>query len=268
MAKLSTLVLLTIVLSMAACKKTKEGCTDLNASNYSETAVHDDGSCEYPPYPISGLGLSPGCTNCASLTIMKTYTSATSSYPIAFAHFIVSGDMLASAGNLQLRTTNQVGAGNAMDVLEFNKTTGSYTLPTESDVDLNKFFFEWSANGSSKWLAFTIIDTVYGNMPDVGTYSGLFSISSSADYTFTMNNVVNCDSVRYELYGTSGQIFKTEPGSASSSTFTAAELSGVGQGTAQLVVRGMKETTQTVNGRVYILKRQVYRSQSSLTITF
>lgn len=267
MTKLYACLLLTITVSLTACKKTKEGCTDLNASNYSANAVTDDGSCEYPPYPVSLLGLSPGCTDCASLTVMKTYTSATSSYPMAFAHFIVSGDMLASAGRLQLRTTNQVGTGNATDVLDFSKLTGSYTLPTESDVDLDKFFFEWTASGSSKWPAFTLIDTVYGNMPDLGTYSGATSFSSSADYTFTMNNVVNCDSVRYELYGPNGQVLKTEPGNAFSSTFTGAELNLVGEGTVQLVVRGMKETTRTVNGRVYALKQQVYRSVSSLTIT-
>lgn len=268
MTRFKLLLVFVTTLTIVACKKTKEGCTDLNASNYSADAVKDDGGCEYPPYPISGLGLTPGCTNCATLSVMKTYTSASAYYPTAFAYFIHSGDMLASAGNLQLRTTNQVGAGNSISVLDFSKTAGYYDLPLENDVDLNKFFFEWSAAGSSKWPAFNVVDSVYSIFPDMGTYSGLSSISSSADYTFTMNSVTNCDSVIFALYGTSGQIIKTEPANAISSTFSSAELNQVGQGTAQLTVRGMKESTQTVNGKTYKLSKQVYRSVSNLTITF
>ncbi len=267
MKKFCMLLVLAIALLVGGCKKTKEGCTNSNASNYNADAVKDDGSCEYPPYPISGLGLTPGCIDCATLTVMKTYTSATSSYPLGFAHFIVSGDQLASVGKLQLRTTNQVGSGNAIGVMEFNNLA-EYRLPTENDVDLSKFFFEWSATGSSKWPAFNVIDTVYGNFPDLGTYSGLTSFSSSTDYTFTMNSVTNCDSVIFALYGTSGQVIKTEPANAISSTFTSAELNQVGQGTAQLIVRGMKESIKVVNGRTYKLSRQAYRSESNLTITF
>lgn len=55
MRKVSFFLFSVVILS--ACKK--EGCTDVNALNYVESAKKDDGSCEYAPDPVNPTPQAP-----------------------------------------------------------------------------------------------------------------------------------------------------------------------------------------------------------------
>lgn len=71
-------MLLTASLTMTAVSCKKEGCTDPTATNYSEEADKDDGSCTYPDEPVdeSEIKVTSNITENTTWTKDKTYTLA------------------------------------------------------------------------------------------------------------------------------------------------------------------------------------------------
>jgi hypothetical protein len=94
--------------------------------------------------------------------------------------------------------------------------------------------------------------------PSVDTVSSATTIDRSMDYTLTTTSVAGADSVIFSI----GGVLKTLPGTATSCTFTAAELGGLsaGQSIAQIAAYGF--TSQNVNGKTYYFGKEEVQSRS------
>lgn len=105
---------------------------------------------------------------------------------------------------------------------------GSYVyMPTQTNATGIDYSGkpDWEVSGNADIPAFSHTTTI--GFPSVGAISSGSTASASSDYTLTVASVSGADSVIFMI----GGVIHTEPGNATSSTFTAAELSSIGNGT-------------------------------------
>jgi hypothetical protein len=247
-------------LGFSSCKK--EGCTDPVATNYNAEAEKDDGSCEFAP--------------------VNPNASAPGSYSPSFAGEF--GALIAIKTISTSETpfgTSEVELGTAVAVFSQNSGTaylnaGTVTVDGEAlSMQDNKAYVyipgqinplgltfgstvNWEGTGST-WEAFTTStnqDFSYVNPITSG------DISKSNDYILTSGSIANADSILYAVYGSSGNKLVIVAGNNTSHTFTASELSGLGEGSGFAQVVGLNYDKKVIGTKDYWLINETVRTKT------
>ncbi|RYM35948.1 hypothetical protein ERX46_02840 [Brumimicrobium glaciale] len=253
-------LILVFGLGFSSCKK--EGCTDPVATNYNAEAEKDDGSCEFAPAgPTSAApgSYSPSFAGeFGALIAIKTITTSESPFGTvdtelgtAVAVFSVnSGSSFVGAGNVTVD-------GEGLTLQE-NK---SYVYLPSQINPLGLTFgstVNWEGTGST-WEAFTTSTNQDFSYVDPIT-SG--DISKSNDYILTSGSIANADSILYAVYGSSGNKLVIVAGNNTSHTFTASELSGLGEGSGYAQVVGLNYDQKVIGTKDYWLINETVRTKT------
>lgn len=248
---------ISLSLGMVSCKK--KGCTDPTATNYNVAATKDDGSCEH------GSANAPTVTpyspkfNGTFGTLVALKTVTTTSTPLgemdAFVGTAVavfsenSGSSFVPAGNVSVNS-------NALTAHENNAYV--YQIGTSNPTGISfSNNVAWDGTGAT-WPAFSASTTQgFSTVGQITTGNP----STSSDYTLAANQVTGADSVLFTLAGQNGNVVKILPGTTTSYTFSASEVSSVGAGTGIIQVVGLKYDLQSISSRAYYLINETVRSK-------
>ena len=134
--------------------------------------------------------------------------------------------------------------GEGLDLQDNNSYVSipSQTNPTGIDFSGNP---SWSVGGAGNVGGFTHETSI--GFPSVGSITSSATVTNGNDYTLTVANVSGADSVIFML----GGVVHTEAGNATSSTFTSAEISGMGTGASFAQAAPYKIEEATVGGGDY-----------------
>ncbi len=134
--------------------------------------------------------------------------------------------------------------GESLDLQDNNSYVSipSQNNPTGIDFSGNP---DWSVGGAGNVGGFTHQTTI--GFPTLGAITSSTTVSNGSDYILTVANVSGADSVIFML----GGVVHTEAGNATSSTFTSAEISGMGTGTSFAQAAPYKIEEATVGGGDY-----------------
>ena len=115
---------------------------------------------------------------------------------------------------------------------------------------------DWNVTGSADVTAFSHTTNI--GFPTVGAITSASTVSNGSDYTLTIASVTAADSVIFMM----GGVVHTEVGSATSSTFTSAEISGMGTGAnfAQAAAYKIEEATYGVKNYWFVNEKVVTQS--------
>lgn len=170
----------------------------------------------------------------------------------------------AAFGNLQTGAFVDAGTvdvdGNMLEKVDNNAYvyTTAPTATNPAGIDFGSSY-DWNVTGGSGFAAFS--HTVSFGFPSIGNItSATGTISTATDYTLSIQNVSNADSVIYQIAGGSGNnnILVTKPGNATSHTFSAADLAALGSGPAILQVAAYKLDNDNKGGKtVYFINETV-----------
>jgi len=245
--------------TFSSCKK--EGCTDPLASNYNAAATSDDGSCETATASTTAppSGYTPSYTGTFA-TLVGIKTISTTSTPIGpinteigtavavfsedgGANFMTAGTVSLDGNNLSAQTNNS-----------YIYTPGQ-SNPTGLSFGSTQ---NWSGTGAA-WPSFNASTSV--GFPTVTEISSS-DVTMSSGYTLNCGSAVNADSIYFSVYGPNGTAMKIIGGGASSYTFSASELSGLGAGSGFVQIVGINYDPQTIGGRSYYILNETARTKS------
>lgn len=115
---------------------------------------------------------------------------------------------------------------------------------------------DWDVSGSADVAAFSHTTSI--GFPSVGAITSSNTVSNGNDYTLTVANVSGADSVIFTM----GGVVHTEPGNATSSTFTSAEISGMESGAtfAQAAAYKIEEATYNTKNYWFVNEKVVTES--------
>jgi hypothetical protein len=170
-----------------------------------------------------------------------------------FGNDLSSGNFL-NAGNVAVNSyTLDKQSNNSYTKLAFDYTSGEYTLGFSSGSN-------WNVAGSSDVTAFT-----YNHTDAFPNFSGKSSMPETASTTTSLSinlsgKISNADSVYVFLGGNGKSIIKHLGSSASSATFTAAEVASIGstsgKPTAILEVVPWRYRIQNINSKDYVFVKE------------
>lgn len=148
--------------------------------------------------------------------------------------------------------------GNMLTKQENNAYTftPSQTDPTGLDFDNT---VNWEITGGNGFQPFNTSMTI--TFPEVSEITSGTTVSKSAGYTLTVNEVTYSDSVLFMI----GDVIKYIPGNAESCTFTSAELSGLSNGASVATVAGFSATPTVSDGKTIYHGRETVQT-TSITI--
>ncbi len=129
----------------------------------------------------------------------------------------------------------------------------SQTSPTGIDFSGNP---DWNVSGSVDIPAFSHTTSI--GFPTVGSLNSASTVSNGSDYTLTVASVTGADSVIFMM----GGVVHTEAGNATSSTFTSAEISGMGTGASFAQAAAYKIEEATYGGKNYWFVNEKVVTQS------
>lgn len=115
---------------------------------------------------------------------------------------------------------------------------------------------DWNVSGSADVAGFSHTTSI--GFPTVGAVTSSSTVNSGSNYTLTVANVTGADSVIFQI----GDVLHTEEGNATSSTFTSAELSGIGTGATVAQVAAYKIEEATYSAKNYWFVNEKVVSQS------
>jgi hypothetical protein len=258
----SILLASALLITVTSCNK--KGCTNPDSSNFNEKAKIDDGSCIVTS--PDGAAAEPGSYSpvysgtFGSLIAIKTVTTTTQGgftfdTQIGTAVAVFSEDGGASwmdAGNVSCEGENLTKNDNNSYVFQpgtSNPTGLAFSVPVN-----------WTASGSS-WPSVTLSNN--DDFSVVSEISSAVTFDASSDYTLSASSVSGADSVYYGIYGPDGSVYKILSGSTNSCSFTAAEIAGLGTGSAYLQVVGLNYEGTTVSSRDYYLINETVRTKTA-----
>lgn len=136
---------------------------------------------------------------------------------------------------------------------------GSYVyLPSQTNATGIDFSGnpDWNVTGSADIPAFSHTTSI--GFPTVGEITSSSTVSNGSDYTLTVASVTGADSVIFMM----GGVVHTEAGNATSSTFTSAEISGMGTGAnfAQAAAYKIEEATYSAKNYWFVNEKVVTES--------
>lgn len=133
------------------------------------------------------------------------------------------------------------------------------TNPSVTGIDFDNAT-NWEVAGSGEVDAFSTTHT--DNWPQVGDLSAPATIDGSAEFTLSVTNIDDADSVIFHVSGPDGTLLVTKAGNATSHTFTAAEMGSIGTGAGIVQVAPYNYRSKSLVGlQVYLVKETV-RSKS------
>jgi len=174
-----------------------------------------------PPTPTFGVGYG-------TLAAVKTITTFDPGFGVPVQEIVLG---LGAAGFTDaLDYSNLIVAGTLTlegETLTKADNNTYYNSPTQTNPTGIDFSGNptWEVSGSGAIPAFTHTTSI--GFPTLGTITSATTIPGTGDYALTISNVSGADSVYYML----GGVTHIEAGSATSSTFTEAEINGMGTGT-------------------------------------
>lgn len=137
--------------------------------------------------------------------------------------------------------------------------TPGVALPTGIDFASG---VNWSVAGNSATGVPAFTHSVSGGFPVAGNISSPTEISKASGFTLTISNISNADSVYFLV----NDVLKAMPGTATSATFTAAELSGLSNGTGLVSVAAWRFTNAQYGGKNFYFVNETVK-QKSVTIS-
>lgn len=139
---------------------------------------------------------------------------------------------------------------NANNSYTFTPTT---TDPTGIDFDNE---VNWVISGGSGFQAFNTSMTI--TFPEVSEITSGTTVSKSAGYTLTVDDVTAADSVLFMV----GDVIKYVTGNGESCTFSPDELAGLSNGTSFATVAGLSSTPTVSDGKTIYHGRETVQSKS------
>lgn len=119
----------------------------------------------------------------------------------------------------------------------------------------------WEVSGNGSITAFN--QDLTGSYPDADSVTSALTFDNNSAYTLTATGITGADSVLFMVVGSTGAyVVKYLGGTASSCTFTQAEMGAIPAGTGLVQVVPMKITSTTNGGRKYYFLRQTSVSKT------
>lgn len=246
MSRLLTLLILSLSLGFVACSDDDDDKTE-PAQSSSNNGTGGASSSTAPKYPQFSDGQ-------ASLIAIESF-SKTMGISIklgsAVAIFKNSSSALVDAGAVSVE-------GESMT----KQANNSYTYTANMQAPQGIVFsqpIDWSVAGSTSFSGFTKSQSQ--NFPMLGDVNSANVVDKSDGYTLTVPNVSGADSVMFFV----GDVSKTLGGSATSYTFSSAELSSLGNGANVAQVAAFDIDNSTINGnKIYFLTETVNQLQVTI----
>ncbi|MCB9185786.1 MAG: hypothetical protein H6601_03485 [Flavobacteriales bacterium] len=224
--------------------------TSCNLNNDDDPTPTDPAS--NPPTPTFSEGFG-------TLAAVKTVTTFDPGYGVPVQEIVLG---LGSAGFFDGSNYDQLlNAGTVTlegeSLTQFDNGAYAYqpsqTNPTGIDFSGNP---SWEVSGAGDIPA--ISHTTNIGFPTLGTITSSTTVPGSGSYTLTVSNISGADSVYFML----GGVVHTEPGNATSTTFTEAEIDGMGTGTNFAQVAPYRFEPQTFSGKQFYFVTETVKTQS------
>lgn len=162
---------------------------------------------------------------------------------------------VAAFGNLETGDFEDVGTvdlgGEVFDRVSNNSYTYTFdaagvttggTLGLDLEPD-----YTWNVTGGAGYGAFS--HTVTMGFADIGKItSNTETVSSSSDYTLSVQSIAGADSVYYSVAGPNGSVMAVTAGNVTSHTFSAAEMGSLGSGFGLVQVAAVKYSAANEGG--------------------
>ncbi len=205
-----------------------------------------------PPTPTFGAGYG-------TLAAVKTITTFDPGFGVPVQEITLG---LGSAGFTDaMDYSNLINAGTvSLEGENLTKADNNayYSSPSQTDPTGIEFSGNptWEVSGSGVIPAFT--HTTGIGFPTLGTITSSTTIPGSGDYTLTVSNVSGADSVYFML----GGVVHVEAGTATSSTFTEAEINTMGTGASFAQVAPYRFEMATKSGKEFYFVTEAVKTQS------
>ncbi|MCF8461446.1 MAG: hypothetical protein K9G46_12040 [Flavobacteriales bacterium] len=223
--------------------------TSCNTDDAPETPVDPASN---PPTPTFGVGYG-------TLAAVQTVTTFDPGFGVPIQEIILG---VGSAGFTDgVDYANLIDAGTITlegeSLTKFDNGAYAYspnnTNPTGIDFSGNP---SWEVSGSGSVPAFSHTTSI--GFPTLGTITSSTTIPGTGDYVLTVSNLSGADSVFFML----GGISHTEAGTATSSTFTEAEINTMGTGANFMQVAPYRWEMATKSGKDFYFVTEAVKTQS------
>ncbi len=260
-----------VLISFPACKK-KEGCTDVNATNYDPDARKDDGSCRYATTNDnnndnnSDNSAAPGFLKyqeyafLGAIRVSSEITQGGVTVPfdqdLPVAFFTQdSGKTFLDAGTVQCEGTDLT--KNSNNTYVFTPTNPTTTVSYAPPI-------AWTASGAT-WASFSYSTPIA--FPNVASYTVPANIPNSASFTLSTTSVTNVDTVAFTIADSLGnKIVKLFPPGTTSYTFTASEMATLKPSNGTVEITGYKWEEKNFNGKKHVFMN-IHSRVKYITIT-
>lgn len=214
---------------------------------------------ETPTDPASNPPTPTFTEGFGTLAAVKTVTTFDPGFGVPVQEIVLG---LGSAGFTNgTDYTNLIDAGTvtlegeSLDRFDNNAYAYQPTQTNPTGIDFSGTP-SWEVSGSAGVPAFTHTTNI--GFPTLGAITSSTTIPGTGDYTLTVSNVSGSDSVYFML----GGVVHIENPNATSSTFTEAEIDGMGTGASFAQVAPYKFESATYSSKQFYFVTETVKTQS------